>query len=52
MESYFDIVLLQDVFVEVRSGQLERVSRADARVSVRECLPSPYCYYLRFVVHL
>lgn len=52
MEKYFDLVIFQDVFVEVRNGQLERVSRADIRIPVGERLPSPYCYYIRFLEYL
>ena len=52
MESYFDIVLLQDVFEEVRNGQLEKVSQAAARVPLGESLPSPYCYYIRFLEYI
>ena len=52
MEKYFDLVLFQDVFVEVRNGQLERVSRADIRIPLGESLPSPYCRYIRFLEYL
>lgn len=52
MEQYFDLVIVQNVFEEVRNGRLERVSQDDIRVPVEERLPSPYCYYLRFLEYI
>lgn len=52
MEKYFDLVIFQDVFVEVRNGLLEKVSQATARVPLEESLPAPYCYYIRFLEYL
>ena len=48
MESYFDLVIFQDVFVEsyIPNRHLERVSRADVRVPICETLPFPYSNYV------
>lgn len=53
-KSYFDFVIMQDVFVEVHipNRHLERVSSDMVRVPVEERLPSPYCYYIQFKEYL
>lgn len=53
-KSYFDFVIMQDVFVEVHipNRHLERVSSDLVQVPVEEQLPSPYCYYIQFKEYL
>lgn len=53
-KSYFDFVIMQDVFVEVHipNRHLERVSSDLVQVPVEERLPSPYCYYIQFKEYL
>lgn len=52
MESYFDLVIFQKVFEEVRNGHLEYASNANLRVPVEKHLPFPYCHYLRFMEYV
>lgn len=54
MESYFDLVIYKDVFVEVHAPgrRLERVSRASVCVPIGERLPFPYDGYLRFMEYI
>lgn len=54
MESHFDIVMIQKVFVESHTehGVLDCVSKDSTRIPIGERLPSPYCYYLRFLEYI